>query len=1070
MSNARDSERRVCSDGNCQSALPRREFLGAIGLAAVASLVDSRSAVAGPFEAADFPTLVPRDKKLRPEWIHSLFERGTPEVYRGEELQWIGMPIGGICAGQLYLGGDGSLWHWDIFNQHIPTGAAHYASPPAPASPLEQGFAMRLSRRGESEPQTRTLDRRGFRDIAFRGEYPIAQVDYGDPDCPVTVRLVAYSPFVPLNASDSSLPVSLLEYTVKNVSEQALECELGGWLENAVCLHSGSVNPVTRRLDMDARDSSESSPGAGQRSAVGLEHTAEALPAPAEHSFRPEVVFEDFEKATYEGWTVEGTAFGTGPIPMAKMAGYQGDVGGQGARVVNTHNVRQGEDVVRGDSHVGTLTSRAFTIERNYIRFLIGGGAHKGRTCMNLLVGGQVVLSATGKNDNRMQTGAFDVRRWLGREAQLQIVDQQRGGWGNIGVDQIVFTDQPSEPSVPLEERADFGSLGLMVLGDTEQVTVREKLGAGSLPVALFSDGDETLRAKPCGGVVKRFALEPDAERTVRFALAWRFPNLRLPRNLSGRRYATRFATLRDIAAHLAGNCDFLAKQTRLWRDTWYDSTLPYWFLDRTMVPTAALATSTCHWLANGRFYGWEGVGCCEGTCTHVWHYAQAVARLFPELERSAREMADLDVAFDAETGLIGFRGEAHRHAAIDGQAGCILRSYREHQMSADDAFLRRSWPRIRKALEFLIAADANDDGIIEGKQHNTLDADWYGPIAWLSGLYLAALLAGEQMALDIGDAAFATRVRPILERGRRRIVETLWNGEYFINRPDPQHPQAINSGTGCHIDQVFGQGWAFQVGLERVFDEPHARGALQALWKYNFTPDVGPYREAMKPGRWYAMPGEGGLLMCTFPQADWSFEDAQGKGNTNPGFAGYFNECMNGFEYQVAGHMLWEGLLTEGLAITRMIHDRYHPLRRNPWNEVECGDHYARSMASYGVYLAACGFEYHGPRGHLGFAPRLSPENFRSAFTAAEGWGTIGQRREDENQIASITLRWGRLRLRSIALVPLPGVTARQVAVTLNGREIPARLEAGPDRLRILLSEPVMLEAEQTLELRVEA
>ena len=188
------------------------------------------------------------------------------------------------------------------------------------------------------------------------------------PTWPVSIQLVAYSPFIPLNAEDSSLPVTILEYTVKNHGAEKVECELGGWLENAVGLHSGSAMPVTRRL--------ADSPGA-----AGFEHAVEELPEPKENEFRPEIRFEDFEKETYEGWTAEGTAFGAGPIPIAKMAGYQGDVGGQGARVVNTHNVRQGEDVVRGDAHVGTLTSRPFTIERHYIRFLIGGGNHKGRTC-----------------------------------------------------------------------------------------------------------------------------------------------------------------------------------------------------------------------------------------------------------------------------------------------------------------------------------------------------------------------------------------------------------------------------------------------------------------------------------------------------------------------------------------------------------------------------------------------------------------------------------------------------------------------------------------------------------------
>ncbi len=152
---------------------------------------------------------------------------------------------------------------------------------------------------------------------------------------------------------------------------------------------------------------------------------------------------------------------------------------------------------------------------------------------------------------------------------------------------------------------------------------------------------------------------------------------------------------------------------------------------------------------------------------------------------------------------------------------------------------------------------------------------------------------------------------------------------------------------------------------------------------------------------------------MCTWPTGEAA--------RTREGFDFYFNECMNGFEYQAAGHMLWEGMLTEGLAVCRAIHDRYHPSRRNPWNEVECGDHYARSMASYGVFLAACGFEYHGPKAHLGFAPRLQPENFRAPFTAAEGWGTLEQKREGQVQTQRIELKHGTLRLRTLAFESAP-------------------------------------------------
>jgi hypothetical protein len=147
----------------------------------------------------------------------------------------------------------------------------------------------------------------------------------------------------------------------------------------------------------------------------------------------------------------------------------------------------------------------------------------------------------------------------------------------------------------------------------------------------------------------------------------------------------------------------------------------------------------------------------------------------------------------------------------------------------------------------------------------------------------------------------------------------------------------------------------------------------------------------------------------------------------------------MNGFEHQVAGHMIWEGMLLEGLAVERALHDRYQAARRNPWNEVECGDHYARSMASYGVFIAACGFEYHGPKGHIGFAPRLTPEDFRAPFTSAEGWGTFEQKSDEHGVDAAVGLKYGSLRVRSIALTLPEKLTAASVRVRVHDKTLEA-------------------------------
>jgi len=242
--------------------------------------------------------------------------------------------------------------------------------------------------------------------------------------------------------------------------------------------------------------------------------------------------------------------------------------------------------------------------------------------------------------------------------------------------------------------------------------------------------------------------------------------------------------------------------------------------------------------------------------------------------------------------------------------------------------------------------------------------------------------------------------------------------------------------------------------------DEEHVKGALRSLWKYNFTPDVGPWREANKGGRWYAMPGEGGLIMCTWPRGDK--KDAQGKA---PDWAyGYFNECMNGFEYQVAGHMIWEGMVEEGLAVAGAVHDRYHASRRNPWNEVECGDHYARSMASYGVFLAACGFEYHGPIGHIGFAPRVTPEDFRAAFTTAEGWGTFSQKIEGGKLKAEVAVKWGKLRLRILSLALPDNAKPAKLTVTIAGKTIRATDRQDAGRVVVTLATDVTLKAGRSL------
>ncbi len=627
-------------------------------------------------------------------------------------------------------------------------------------------------------------------------------------------------------------------------------------------------------------------------------------------------------------------------------------------------------------------------------------------------------------------------------------------------MDDIVFTDRPPGDAGKLENQSDFGTMTLALLGSPDGIRAS---------ASREHDGPEAvggLSADLEGEVGRTVSLAPGEEAEFTFVIAWHFPNFRgrgVGNQLVGHHYASRFDSAIEVADYIAENFDRLARQTRSWVETWYDSTLPYWFLDRTMANTSILATTTCYRFKDGRFWAWEGIGCCPGTCTHVWHYAQAPARLFPEIERDTRERVDFGIGFHKDGG-IGHRADlaGSNHAADDGHCGRILGAYREHQMSADNAFLKRIWPQLKQAVQFMIDRDGNNDGILEDAQANTLDAHWFGKVSFLASLYLAALRAGEAMAIEMGDDTFARRCRAIAERGANSILE-LYDGEYFFQIEDPQHKDEIGVGPGCYIDQVFGQTWAHWVGLGRLFDQEKQISALRALYRYNFVPDVGPFREHFKLGRWYATAGDAGLLMCTWP-----------KDGQNPKFIGhwqykYFNECMSGFEWQAAAHMIWEGieqpdLLQNGLAISRAIHDRYNAALRNPYNEIECSDHYSRSMASYGAFQAACGFEHHGPKGHIGFAPRLSPENFKSAFTAAGAWGSFAQRGDETKMEVELAVKWGQLQLSSLALRATPISNPRSVMVTVGQTDVPASVETLNDGAMVSLAEEQTIAAGDTL------
>ena len=426
----------------------------------------------------------------------------------------------------------------------------------------------------------------------------------------------------------------------------------------------------------------------------------------------------------------------------------------------------------------------------------------------------------------------------------------------------------------------------------------------------------------------------------------------------------------------------------------------------------------------------------------------QGPARLFPELERDQRSRVDFGLALDMNSGEMGYRGEG-TGPAVDGQAGRIISAYREHTMAPDSSFLKKTWPGIKKATEFMLNHDTNKDGVLDGPQENTLDAAWFGQIPWTSTLFIASLEAAAVMASEMGDEDFAKQCRDRVAAGKASMESRLWNGEYFVQLPEKGHESNLGSYSGCHIDQIMGEAWLQQVGLPPILDRAKTRTALKSLYKYNFTPNVGPFRAVNKEGRPYALAGDGGLIMVSNP-----LNLKKPYGDVSAWQFGYFNECMSGFEHSTAAHMISEGLVQEGLAVVRAIHDRYHASKRNPFNEIECSDHYSRSMASYGAFVAACGFVHHGPKGHLGFAPKIGAEKFKAPFVTAEGWGGYSQALSGGVFEASVEVKHGRLRVNTLSFEHSGG----SVDVSYKGKKLAASLESLDGRVTVRLEKELVV------------
>jgi len=518
------------------------------------------------------------------------------------------------------------------------------------------------------------------------------------------------------------------------------------------------------------------------------------------------------------------------------------------------------------------------------------------------------------------------------------------------------------------------------------------------------------------GSVGTPVELAPGESATVTFILSWYFPNrvngwdrASPTRPPTARvRYAGRFGSAWEVALYVARNLTRLTEATLRFRDALFGSTLPPAVIDALAGTMVVTRSNTCFWLDNGRFYGWEGCfdrgGSCHGNCTHVWAYAQTLAFLFPSLELSMLRTAFLDEVEDS--GKMRFRAGSHfgqvfegYPAAADGQLGSLIRLWRAFLLTGDRPFLQGVWPRAQKCLDYALRTwDTDGDGLLDGEQHNTYDIEFWGPNPLSSVLLLGALRAMEEMALRVGQEDEARHYRALFERSRGQVDDVLWTGEYYTQAPDETERHAYQHGLGCLSDQMLGQLLSHVAQLGHVLPPERVTAALDSIYRYNFHRPLGNHVNLQRA---YAFADEDGLILCSWPHG----------GRPTLPFV-YSDEVWTGVEYQVAAHLIYEGRVQEGLTLVSSLRARHDGYRRNPWNEVECGHHYARSMASWALLPALSGFACDVEDRTLRFKPVVSEPDgrFHTLFTCSAGWGIYAQQAHGDDVRPELTVLGGTL------------------------------------------------------------
>lgn len=509
------------------------------------------------------------------------------------------------------------------------------------------------------------------------------------------------------------------------------------------------------------------------------------------------------------------------------------------------------------------------------------------------------------------------------------------------------------------------------------------------------------------GSICIKKTIKAHSKEEYPFIFTWYFPNRLnrwdghlLPTNKKGdeiikKYYSYRFKDSIDVSTYLLKNCLKLKKDSMNFTKALYNSSIPNDYIDRIASNITTIRSNTCFRIGKeGTFLAWEGcfdsLGSCEGNCTHVWNYEQTLAFLFPRLEQMMQKISFLHET--REDGFMNFRCNSPFDdpawdfiPATDGQLGEVCRLYRDWLLSGDNSLIDSMFPYVKKSLEFAKSYwDSDSDNVLDSRQHNTYDIEFFGPNCLSNSIYFTALRAASEMAKYVGDMELSKKYIEMVEEGSKKLDKLLFNGEYYIQKIDNVNEFKYQYGKGCLSDQVFGDLLAHLYNLPSSLPKENVKKAVSSIYKYNYRNNMYEHENVQ---RTYAANNDGGLLLCSWPKG----------GRPRLPFV-YADEVWAGIEYQVASHLIYNGMIDEANNIVHSIMGRYDGYKRNPFSETECGYHYARSLASYGLLVAYSGYKYDLRNNIISFNPVIKGD-FDCFFSCAKGFG-IYHKRVFENNV----------------------------------------------------------------------